>query len=236
MITKSSSPSWLGHPVPTLRWNAPFLLLFLLLAPSFQLLHAAEEADPTTKIREQLRAVTLQLRTAQTESANAQATAAAAEQKSKDLAAKIDELEKRNAVLIKQANTDKSAAAESIAALEAKVADRDKNLAAHKEALAKWKDGYQKAAAVANDREQQRSQLAAELTSAKNTLADRERKNIALFNTANEILDRFENYALGKALSAREPFIGTTRVKVENLVQGYQDKIIDNRIAAPVKQ
>jgi hypothetical protein len=230
--TLKSATTWLERLAPDRGRSVPLLLLFLF-TPA---LHAAEEPDPTAKIREQLRAVTLQLRTAQTESANAQATAAATEQKSKDLSAKIDELEKRNAVLIKQANTDKSAAAESIAALEAKVAGRDKNLVAHKEALAKWKDGYQKAAAVANDKELQRSQLAAELTSAKNTIADRERKNIALFNTANEILDRFENYALGKALSAREPFIGTTRVKVENLVQGYQDKIIDNRIAAPVKQ
>ncbi len=45
--------------------------------------------------------------------------------------------------------------------------------------------------------------------------------------------DRYEGYSLGKALAAREPFIGTTRVKVENLVQGYKDKILDNRIAAP---
>ncbi|MEY3896640.1 MAG: hypothetical protein RLZZ214_2160, partial [Verrucomicrobiota bacterium] len=52
------------------------------------------------------------------------------------------------------------------------------------------------------------------------------------FNTSNEILVRYENYALGKALGAREPFIGTTRVKIENLVQGYKDRILDNRISA----
>ena len=63
-------------------------------------------------------------------------------------------------------------------------------------------------------------------------MADRETKNIALFNTSTEILERFENYALGKALGAREPFISTTRVKVENLVQGYKDRIVENRIAA----
>jgi hypothetical protein len=63
-------------------------------------------------------------------------------------------------------------------------------------------------------------------------VADRETKNIALFNTSSEILERFENYALGKAITAREPFISTMRVKVENLVQGYKDRIIDNRIAA----
>ena len=208
------------------------ILLGLSLATT---LYAAEEADPSAKLREQLRGVTLQLRTAQTESANAQATAAAAEQKSKDLATKIEELEKRNAALIKQSNTDKASAAESIETLEKKVADRDKNLLLHKEALAKWKDGYEKAAAVANSKEDERAKLASELTSTKHTLADRERKNIALFNVSNEILDKFENYSLGKALSAREPFIGTTRVKVENLVQGYKDQILDNRIAAPAK-
>lgn len=199
-------------------------------------LHAAEEVDPGVKLREQLRGVTLQLRTAQTESANAQAAAAAAEQKSKDLAAKVGELEKRNAALGKQANLDKASAAESIDTLEKKVAERDRNLQLHKEALAKWKDGYEKAAAVANTREAERARLASELTSTKHTLADRERKNIALFNVSNEILDKFGNYSLGKALAAREPFIGTTRVKVENLVQGYKDRILDNRIAAPAKK
>jgi chromosome segregation ATPase len=210
-----------------------FFQLFLLLGASLTAaLHAQEAPDPSVKLREQLRGVTLQLRTAQTESANAQALQAAAEQKSKDLSAKIEDLEKRNTTLTKQANIDKASAAESIATLEKKIADRDKSLLLHQEALAKWKDGYEKAAAVANAKEDERAKLAAQLTTTRHTLADRERKNIALFNTANEILDRFENYSLGKALQAREPFIGTTRVKVENLVQGYKDKILDNRISA----
>jgi len=210
------------------------LLKLLLLGAAFTAtVHAAEEADPSLKLREQLRAVTLQLRTAQTESANAQAAAAAAEQKSKDLTGKITDLEKRNATLAKQAATDKAASDESIATLEKKVADRDKSLVLHKEALEKWKTGYEKATAAAATTEQERARLAGELVTTKNTLADRERKNIALFNTATEILDKFENYSLGKALAAREPFIGTTRVKVENLVQGYKDKVLDNRIQAP---
>lgn len=213
-----------------------FLKLLLLGVALTPLAHAAEEPDPSLKLREQLRAVTLQLRTAQTESANAQAVAAAAEQKSKDLTGKITDLEKRNAALIKQAGIDRTSSEESIATLEKKVADRDRNLVLHKEALEKWKTGYEKAAAVATTTEQERARLASELTTTKNTLADRERKNIALFNTATEILDKFENYSLGKALAAREPFIGTTRVKVENLVQGYKDRILDNRIAAPASK
>ncbi len=218
---------WLGHPV--LARSGSFLLLILL---STNGLSAQEAPDPSVKLREQLRGVTLQLRSAQTESANAQAVAAAAEQKLKNLSVKIEDLEKRNTTLVKQANTDKASTAESIEILEKKVVHRDKSLLLHKEALTKWKDGYGKAAAVATTKEDERAQLAAQLIASNRTLADRERKNIALFNTANEILDRYESYSLGKALQAREPFIGTTRIKVENLVQGYKDKILDNRIQA----
>ena len=226
-MKSSTTTSWLGHPVPA---RSRGLLLLVLLTTT--VLHAAEEPDPSVKMREQLRAVTLQLRTAQTESANAQATAAAADQKSKELATQIGDLEKRNASLLKQANNDKASAAGSIEVLEKKVSDRDTLLVQYKQAFEKAKAAYQKADATATTKEAERAKLAAELITSKHTVADRERKNIALFNTANEILDRYQGYSLGKALTAREPFIGTTRVKIENLVQGYQDKILDNRIAA----
>lgn len=195
-------------------------------------LHAAEEADPSVKLREQLRSTMIQLRTSQVEAANAQALQAAAEAKSKELEGKIADLEKRSAAMAKQANAEKIAAEESIATLNNKLADRDKRIIQLNEALAKWKDGYNKAAAVARTKEEERAQLASEAIVLKRTVADRETKNIALFNTSTEILERFENYALGKALGAREPFISTTRVKVENLVQGYKDRIVENRIAA----
>lgn len=195
-------------------------------------LHAAEEADPSIKLREQLRSTMLQLRTSQVEAANAQALQAAAEAKSKELDAKIADLEKRSAAMAKQANAEKIAAEESIANLNNKLTDREKRTIQLNEALAKWKDGYNIAAAVARTKEEERAQLASEAIALKRTVADRETKNIALFNTSTEILERFENYALGKALGAREPFISTTRVKVENLVQGYKERIVENRIAA----
>ena len=34
----------------------------------------------------------------------------------------------------------------------------------------------------------------------------------------------------GEALTAREPFVGVTRVKFENLIQDYQDKLADQKI------
>lgn len=228
-----STSSWLGRPVPVRRGSHLFpLLLGILLTP---LLQAAPEADPSAKLREQLKSTMLQLRKAQSDIANAQAAQAAAEAKNKELEAQIATLTKKNEELARKANSDKARADQNIAGLNEKLAEKDKRILQYEEALGKWKDGYQKAAAIARTKEDERAALASEAVTLRHTIADRERKNIALFNTANEILDRFEKYSLGKALSAREPFISTTRVKVENLVQGYQDKIVENRIAAPAK-
>ena len=60
---------WLGRLAPDRAGSVPLLLLFIIGIP----LQAAEEADPSQKLREQLRSVTLQLRTSQTDAANAQA-------------------------------------------------------------------------------------------------------------------------------------------------------------------
>jgi len=61
-----------------------------------------------------------------------------------------------------------------------------------------------------------------------------ERRNIALFQLANEILTRYEKFGLGEALAAKEPFTGLTRVNLENLVQGYEDKIIAGKYTTPL--
>jgi hypothetical protein len=45
-----------------------------------------------------------------------------------------------------------------------------------------------------------------------------------------EILERYEKFGLGTALTAREPFVGTTRVRLQNLVQEYSDKLSEQRI------
>jgi len=35
---------------------------------------------------------------------------------------------------------------------------------------------------------------------------------------------------LGEAIGAKEPFVGTTRVKLETYVQDFQDKLTDQKI------
>jgi chromosome segregation ATPase len=206
------------------------LLLSILTLTS--VLHAAEAPDPDAKLREALRATALQLRTAQADLANAQATTAAAEQKNKDLLQQLSQANEKLTTQIKRSSEDKVAADQTIASLNNKLADRDKRLKEYSDSLEKWKAAYQQAATTAQTRDAERTKLATEAVVLKRTIADRETKNIALFNTAREILDRYENHALGKAILAKEPFIGTSRAKVETLVQDYNDRILDNRISA----
>ena len=51
-----------------------------------------------------------------------------------------------------------------------------------------------------------------------------------MFRLANEVLDRYAQFGLGTAISAREPFVGITKVKFQNLVQDYQTKLTDQTI------
>jgi chromosome segregation ATPase len=197
-------------------------------------LHA--QADASAKLREQLKATLLQLRTAQTESANAKAAQAVADAKIKELEDQNKQLEARVASLGKEAAEIRASSGETAIRLNETIAGRDKLIAQYQQGLAEWKAGYDKAAAVARQKEEERAALASEAVALRNTVADRERKNIGLFNTSMEILGRFEKFSLGKAISAREPFIQSSRVKVETLVEGYKSDILDNRIAAPAKK
>lgn len=207
-------------------------LLAALLAP---LSAAAREGDDTVRLREALKSLNLQLRGAQSETANAQAASIAAEQRAAELGTKLAGLEKRYAELAREFNDYKADTDKKTAALNNRLAEREKRLADYIAALDKWKAAHQAAIAVVRKAEAELAGRREELASLKNTVADRERKNLALFRISGEILDRYENYALGKALSAKEPFIGTTRVEIENQVEGYRDRILDQRLAAPPK-
>jgi len=56
---------------------------------------------------------------------------------------------------------------------------------------------------------------------------DRERRNLELYATGKEVLERYEAFGLGRAIVAREPFTGLAKVKLEEQIQGYQNKLLD---------
>ena len=127
--------------------------------------------------------------------------------------------------ITKQANAYKLAA-QPVDGLKSQVAGLEKEIAQLKGAM----ESCKQAAELARAKETERAKVVEEVVSGLERLvADRQTKNLALYQIASEILQRYQKFGLGDALAAREPFIGITRVKLQNQVQGYQDKLLNQR-------
>lgn len=179
---------------------------------------SAQAADDA-RLKETLRTLTLRLRSAETERNTLLSDKAQFEQEKKTLTDKVQ-------TLTKQAAEDKA----QMDTLTTKSEEQEKELADTKESLTKWKAAYEQIAAGAKKIEAERAKFADESVILKRKVADREEKNRELFKLGNEILTRYEKFGMGDALAAREPFTGIARVKLENLVQDYGDKLADQRV------
>jgi chromosome segregation ATPase len=190
---------------------------------------AAEQPNPVeTKLKEALKNTMLQLRDAQSRVATLEAAQVESDAQKTELKTQIDALQKNLATLTTQRASDKEEFEKTKTALNGKIADREASIQKLKDSLEKWKEGYDKVLAVAKSKELQRSKLEVDNTLLKRNLEEQEAKNLELYKTGSEILTRYEKFSLGDALAAKEPFIGKTRVKMETLVQDYQDKLTDN--------
>jgi uncharacterized lipoprotein YehR (DUF1307 family) len=177
-------------------------------------LSATANADDA-RLKQMLQTLTGRLRAAETERNTLISDKAQLEQEKKTLSTKVDALNKQVAEDKVQLDT-----------LDAKQKELDDT----KDSLAKWKAAYQQIQTAVQKSEAERARLASEAIILKRKVDDRERKNLELYKTANEVLTRYEKFGLGEALSAKEPFTGITRVKLESQVQDYEDKIADQRV------
>ncbi len=197
-----------------------FLLGALALTPP---LRAADPSPVEAKLREQLRASLLQQRMLQGERDALQVAKTQLEQEKKTA-------DEQAAVLQKQLAADKDAADKTIADLRDRSAVQSEQLAETKLALDKWKASHAEVSAVAQKKEAERAKLAQEKIELEREVADQRTRNLAMYRIGTDILSRYEKFGLGTALAAREPFTGTMRVKLENLVQDLGDKLAAERI------
>ena len=217
------------NPLTSTRAAVAAVLLCLgISAPPLAAQQPAGGAE--AKLREQLRAALVQLRTAETERANLQASQAALETQNKTLAAELEAKKKAYDKLAADSEADQTKARAEIAELTGRLSEREADLAKHRVALEKWRLAHRQVTGVAQKKEEQRAAAAQKVIELERTVADRERKNIELFKVGNEILDRYAGFGFGQALAAREPFTGLKRTKLESLVQGYKDRLLDNTI------
>jgi chromosome segregation ATPase len=142
----------------------------------------------------------------------------------------VDTLTIQINLLNKSGTDDKSTLEKSIADMKSKTPEMTKALDQYGSDIQLWKTGYDQYVQFANQTEAARAKLAVETILLRRLVDDRETKNLDLYATANEILTRYEKFSLGDALSAKEPFVGLTRVKLQELVQDYKDKLLMEKI------
>ncbi len=210
------------------------ILLLLLLLPAC-VVRADDAADAAAEnhmrqLRDALKSMTVQLRDAQNQAVAAQAAQAASDAANKDLQAKVDDLTAKLTAAETLEASDKAASDKTIADLNAQLTDKTTQNGLLADDLKKQKEAYDEVAQLEALKEAERLKLAAQCILLQRLVDDREAKNLELFKTGNEILTRYEQFSLGDALAAKEPFIGVYRVKLENLVQDYKDKLLDHAV------
>ena len=207
------------HGKPTLLLCAG--LLFLL---SGHPLEAAEQtAGAEVKLREALKTTMLQLRDAQAQLANLQGTQTDIEDKNKALEAKLK-------TLTSAADVDRLASEKAISDLKGIIPAKDGEIGKLKDELEKAKAAIEQKNSLITATEEKRRKFEERSILLDRRVADQQAKNLAIYKIGLEILGRYEKFGLGDAISAREPFIGKTRVKFENFVQDFQDKLAEQKI------
>lgn len=209
------------------------LATFLLLIAAHVL--RADDAAPSpteTRLREALRNTMLQLRDAQNQIVTAQTAQAQSDKQNADLKAQVDAQAAQIKTLTDQSVADKAASDKTIEDLNSQVTDLTGQNGRLSDALKQWKDAYNQVAQLVTAKEAARAQLAAQAAALQRLVDDRESKNFALYQVGSEILTRYEQFSLGEAITAKEPFVGVSRVKLENLVQDYKNKLLDHAVTS----
>jgi chromosome segregation ATPase len=206
------------------------IVLLSLLCPRAGRADDTAQATTESRLRDALRSTMQQVQDAQGQVATLQAAQAQSDKDNADLKTKIDALNAQITTLTQQSADDKAASDKALADLKSQNAGLTAQIAKLNDAIASWEKDDKQYVQLAKDKEAARAQLAVQVILLQRTIDDRETKNLQLFLLANEILTRYEKYGLGEALEAKEPFTGLTRVKLQELVQDYQDKISDQRV------
>ncbi|MFP4351497.1 MAG: hypothetical protein ACLFRP_01390 [Puniceicoccaceae bacterium] len=199
-------------------------IIFSAAALALTLPLVAQEQTVEDQLRQALRDVTVQLRQAQTDLAVARAELESAGEENEDLRKRLDKLAKESAA-------EQKAMQENINNLNAQLDEESAEVTRLADLLEKWKAAYAKMKTVARAEQSLKEDRSEELGTLQSEVGRLKSDNRELFRIGMEILERYENFGLGKALSAREPFTGITKTRLQTLVQDYQDELLDHRIA-----
>ncbi|MCJ8203427.1 DNA repair protein [Pseudomonas sp. RGM2987] len=178
------------------------------------------------RLRAQLRSTTAQLQALQSEQAQASAARQAAQNQATEAQAQIKQL---------------TAQLSKAQALNEQLAGHQQNLqsqaqaqvAASNEQIGKFKKAYDELLALARGKEAERARLQAQLTERDTQVQQCSVKNQQMYEVAKTLLHAYETIDVADVMKIRQPFAAKTRVRFEELAQGFGDDLYKNRFDAP---
>lgn len=181
-------------------------------------LHGADASaqSETDRLREALRTTT-----AQTRALEDQRTA---------LQAKNAELERARTALKAEVDTAKAQVKQVERDYRQAVKEFNDRLEERNQTLEKWKEAYAEAATVARTKDSERAKFEAEATAYKASTKACTLKNQELVKVGRELLMRYEGVTFGDMVLASEPLLGLRRVQIQNLLQDYGDKVLNQKV------
>jgi len=183
------------------------------------------------RLRAQLRITTSQLQQAQNELAALKAKGggvSAAPADAGELAELKEELSRAKAQLAAERESRQKARDDSVRLKEQAEAALEKASGQ----VAQYRNAYDELLKMARASEGERQRLATEAASHRTAIGQCEAKNAQLYAVGQEILRAYETIDLGTVMSARQPFAGKARVKLDEIAQQYGDKLYEGRFDA----
>ncbi len=92
------------------------------------------------------------------------------------------------------------------------------------------KGAYEEAATVARTKDAERAKFEGEATAYKASTKSCVAKNTQLMKVGRELLRRYEGVSFGDIAVINEPLIGARRVEVQNILQDYDDKLLEQKV------
>lgn len=189
--------------------------LAIALAASSTLTGARADSD-ADRLREALRGAITQQRVLEDQRAALQA--------------KLTEAESERAGLKEQIGVAKAEVKQIAKQHRDAVEEFNRRLAERDETFEKWKAAYEEAANVARAKDAERAKFEAQGVAYKASVKSCVAKNAELVKLGRELLERYEAANFVDLTVASEPLTGVRRVEIQNLLQDYNDKILDHKV------
>jgi chromosome segregation ATPase len=102
--------------------------------------------------------------------------------------------------------------------------------------VAQYKTAAEQASGTAQQAQADRDKLQTALADAQKQVSNCVEKNTRLLKLGNEILDAYQQFDVGEAIAANEPFISIHRVELENMAQDFDDRLHEGKFDPHAKQ